>query len=345
MEAVEWTSLNRAGTRKETPALEGPRGWARSPVEKANLLSETLSKKSVLPDPVLNHYSVLTVHDANKQLYLPIPRVRNVANILRQLSDSSSTGPDGIPAKFLERFSHIVSLPICILTRILLSSGEWPTQWKTHWIHCLFKRGAHSNPSNYRGVHLTSQLSKVVERVISSLLVPFLERHQRFSQHQFAYRRNVGFRDVLLINICHWLVAFESRKGILLYCSDVSGAFDKVPTARLIRKLFLAGILPKLLKLLCSWLQGRQSCVNVKGKQSVFRELRDQVFQGTVLGPPLWNLFFADVGLPVRTCNFRYTAFADDMNAWLPVDPGTVDPLTLGNTQLQQLQSEVHQYG
>ena len=64
-----------------------------------------------------------------------------------------------------------------------------------------------------------------------------------------------------------------------------------------------------------------------------------------MLEPPLWNLCFADVGLPVRTCSFRHTAFADDMNAWLPVDPGTVDPLTLGKTQLQQLQSEVHQYG
>ena len=104
-----------------------------------------------------------------------------------------------------------------MLARIIVSSGEWPLAWKKHWLHSLFKRGAQSDPSNFRGVHLTSQLSKVVERVAAAqLIIPWFEKMHRFSHNQFAYRRNMGHRDVLLINVAKWLLAFEPRQGILL---------------------------------------------------------------------------------------------------------------------------------
>ena len=39
------------------------------------------------------------------------------------------------------------------------------------------------------------------------------------------------------------------------------------------------------------------------------------VFQGTVLGPILWNIFYSDVRYPMRKMRFTETIFADDLNA------------------------------
>jgi hypothetical protein len=136
---------------------------------------------------------------------------------------------------------------------------------------------------------------------------------------------------------------FEQRKAVLLYCSDVSGAFDRVSSDRLVRKLFISGMHPKLFKLLCHWLHGRKSCVNVRGKQSGWNTLSNQVYQGTVLGPTLWNIFFADIGTAVNRCGFVHTTFADDMNAWAAIEPN-IEPSAC-ETILLELQSHVHRYG
>ena len=44
--------------------------------------------------------------------------------------------------------------------------------------------------------------------------------------------------------------------------------------------------------------------------------LANSVFQGKVLGPPLWNLFYLDAFLAVRLLDFTDVVFADDFNAW-----------------------------
>jgi hypothetical protein len=105
---------------------------------------------------------------------------------------------------------------------------------------------------------------------------------------------------VLLINVSEWLLIFENLQGVLLYCSDVSGAFDKVPSSRMQQKLFLSGIHPKLFRLVSNWLEGRESAVVVKGSESEWQCITDQVLQGTVLGPLLWNLYFFDIEEPSR---------------------------------------------
>ena len=52
--------------------------------------------------------------------------------------------------------------------------------------------------------------------------------------------------------------------------------------------------------------------VVMDGTRSKETLLRDMVYQGTVLGPPLWNIFFADARHVVPGLGFAETVFADD---------------------------------
>ena len=56
------------------------------------------------------------------------------------------------------------------LTLQILREGRWPELWITHWVVPIYKKRAVFLAGNYRGVHLTAQLAKVVERG-SSLLI------------------------------------------------------------------------------------------------------------------------------------------------------------------------------
>ena len=56
--------------------------------------------------------------------------------------------------------------------------------------------------------------------------------------------------------------------------------------------------------------------VVVEGHCSEAFEIANQVFQGTVLGPCLWNLFFADVQLELQAVSAQGSVYADDLNVY-----------------------------
>ena len=85
---------------------------------------------------------------------------------------------------------------------------------------------------------------------------------------------------------------------------------------RLTEKLALTGLHPDAVGFLASWLSDRTSKVVLGGCASSAEPLTNSVFQGTVLGPPLWNTFFADSNRPLANKGFAAIAFADDLNAW-----------------------------
>ena len=46
--------------------------------------------------------------------------------------------------------------------------------------------------------------------------------------------------------------------------------------------------------------------------------LTDSVFQGIVLGPPLWNQFYADANQATASRGYTDTTYADDLNVYKP---------------------------
>ena len=136
-----------------------------------------------------------------------------------------------------------------------------------------------------------------------------------FDWNQFAYEKEKGARDALAYIVLTWIVALNSRCKIGVYCSDVSGAFDRVSTETLLKKLEAKGIHPFLLKLAASWLQSRKASVLVGGACSETFDLCNMVYQGTALGPILWNIFFSDADKPIREAGFE-EAFFDDSNCF-----------------------------
>ena len=138
---------------------------------------------------------------------------------------------------------------------------------------------------------MTSQISKVAERVIASLFVPQLIYTEAQGRNQFAYMPERGARDALAQLVLTWISMFSKRRNNAVYCSDVSGAFDKVNSRRLLGKLRFRGVPDAILLVMQSWLYERKARVAVGGKFSRDMKISNMVYQGTVLGPPLWNVY------------------------------------------------------
>ena len=188
----KWWALNKQLLHRQAapsffPPLKDSEGtWHRTPIAKANAFAKCWVGKCRLPAEVHEHFFA-HVED-QMSTWFPIRR-RTVQKFLAGLKVDKATGPDGLSAIFLQRLAKVLSLPLAIIIRRIFNESTWPAKWRLHHIVPLFKRGSAFLPGQYRGVHLTSILSKVVERVIGNPLTAFLEA-RGYGDAQWAFRKN-----------------------------------------------------------------------------------------------------------------------------------------------------------
>ena len=143
--------------------------------------------------------------------------------------------------------------------------------------------------------------------------------------------------------VASWILSITHGSKVGGYLSDISGAFDKVFKLFMMAKLFRAGVGDNYLRFLFAYLEPRKGQVAVEGELSDTFDLENMVFQGTVLGPTLWNLFFSDVAEAATRFGGTEAMFADDLSMFKSFDRLT-DNLAIKN-DLSATLNEVHAWG
>lgn len=112
----------------------------------------------------------------------------------------------------------------------------------------------------------------------------------------------------------------------------MAGAFDRVSSCRLVEKLKAKRFHPDIVKVIESWLKPRSAAVIVAGAESDLFRTKDMIYQGIVLGPPLWNTFF-----------FEEIVYADGLNAFREFPESTPNKTVLQS--VDHVQAELHEWG
>nr|VZI03830.1 unnamed protein product [Spirometra erinaceieuropaei] len=236
-----------------------------------------------------------------------------VRNELLNLKESTSPGPDAIPAKLLKELAPEMSKPLALIFQTSFLTGCLPSDWNSATITPLFKSGSRASANNYRPVSLTSICCKIMEKIIKKALMQFLEQHHLLSDAQHGFRSGRSCLMNLLFTLERWTKARDEGSVVHAIYIDFKKAFDSVPHQRLLPKLRNAGIRGRLLAWIQSFLTGRSQRVQVGRQQSSEVSVVSGVPQGSVLGPTLFLVFINDC---VKDLDCDTILFAGEIKLW-----------------------------
>jgi len=110
-----------------------------------------------------------------------------VESLLSNVDSDSANGPDGISPCVLKTCSAALAHPLSVLFTLSFAQGHLPSAWKSANITTLHKKGAKTDPCNYRPISLLPIISKVMESIITSNMKSFLFSNGLISDHQFGF--------------------------------------------------------------------------------------------------------------------------------------------------------------
>ena len=137
------------------------------------------------------------------------------------------------------------------------SSSLYPKPWSDSIISPIPKKGDQYNVDNYRGIALSSNLSKLYCKILNDRLTDFLEKNNIINENQIGFRRGKRTTDhVFTLKAIIDKYLHEKRPNRKLYACyvDISKAFDRIWRSGLLFKMINHNIKGSFLKTIKSHL-------------------------------------------------------------------------------------------
>ena len=279
------------------------------PKDKADVFNAQFSK--VFSKPCDTTYPTQTFDDNSKRLSNLKVTKKGVLSLLQNIKENKATGPDGIPGKFLKLCAFELHEVFTILFQKSLDLGTIPDEWKVAHISPLFKKGDKTKAENYRPISLTCIVSKLLEHIVHSNVMDFLDSKNYLTPFQHGFQQKRSCESQLLTTLRDFQESLNKKGQTDAILLDFSKAFDKVDHRLLLNKMYNLGISGPLLKWSSSFLSNRLQHVIVDGCKSDANKVLSGVPQGTVLGPLFFLIYINDICQDL-TPGTRIRLFADD---------------------------------
>jgi len=177
---------------------------------------------------------------------------------LKSMKKGKSGGADGLSPEHLAYGGETLKCWLRKVFNIILSLEEIPDCLKEGILIPIYKKQGKDPllPSSYRGITLSSVVSKLLEIILLQRLSPLLVEQGFPDQLQTAYQKGISCMDAIYATqeaITHSLK--EGGKPYLCLF-DIEKAFDSVEIPILLQGLYELGVNGKYWRLIKEWYTG-----------------------------------------------------------------------------------------
>ena len=128
------------------------------------------------------------INNAGHVFFLSPTESKEVSDMIANLDDKKSPGPNGIPILILKKFKEFFSIWLAKLINLSFETGVFPDLLKFAKITPLHKKESKLDFHNYRPISLLSVYSKLFEKLIYSRVYAYLVKFNLISSKQFGFR-------------------------------------------------------------------------------------------------------------------------------------------------------------
>ncbi|UYV63640.1 hypothetical protein LAZ67_2005138 [Cordylochernes scorpioides] len=178
----------------------------------------------------------------------------------------------------------------------VMTTGKYPAIWTNSTIHPIFKNGYKNSPSNYRGIALISNVSKLFTSILRSRLEEWVEGRRVIPENQAGFRKERSCIDHIFTLTTLIQLSLRKKRGKLyVFFVDLRKAFDTVPHSLLWKKLYNLGISYQFISTIKSYYEQATIAIRWKGSFTESIKINSGVLQGEPLSPLLFILFITDL--------------------------------------------------
>ena len=165
-----------------------------------------------------------------------------ICRLIDKLPNKSSSGHDKISNIILKKIKDGISLPLASILNKSLQEGKVPDIMKIADVIPLCKSKSKEETNNYRPISLLITMSKVMEKVVYSWTVNFLEKTNQIFKSQYGFRSKHSCELAVSELLSEVIKGNESGLHTIAVYLDLSKAFDTIDHKLLLSKLEVYGI-------------------------------------------------------------------------------------------------------
>ena len=134
----------------------------------------------------------------NKTMYLAPVEETEINKLICELPNKKSHGYDKINNCLLKELRPVITHPLTIVFNKSLEEGVFPNSMKKADTVPLFKSKTNTDCNNYRPISLLITLSKILEKVMYTRTIKFLDKHYLLFTSQYGFRKKHSCSDAIM---------------------------------------------------------------------------------------------------------------------------------------------------
>lgn len=265
---MAWNIVNEQRTskvvKKEEIKLVHNQSNIDDPAQIAGILNEYYINlpKTVSKDSGTRNFEP-SYNKCKDSLFLSPVTPDKLLTIIYSLKNKSSAGLDGVSNILLKKIAHNIVIPLAHAINLSLEVGIFPNVLKPSKVVPLFKSGDKLDVKNYRPLTLSSNISKIYEKVYYICLSDFLTKNDIIVNEQFGFQKGKSTNHAIAKAVEHITTSLNNNSKVMGLFIDMSKAFDCVDHTKLLKILENYGIRGTALKWIETYLTDRKQCVEL----------------------------------------------------------------------------------